>query len=342
MASKSGSADRPLTRLLFDEGYRFGFFQSVRLLERIYPERERVGRDGPAAEEVVRFKARSSLEFPASEVYDVTREDAGGTGDPPQMIVNFLGMTGPSGVLPTPYTELVVERVRYKDIAFRDFLDIFNHRILSLFYRAWEKYRFPVAYERKQEDPFTQFLFDLAGMGTRGMRGRLGLADEGLLLYTGLVAQRPHSATAMELMLGDYFGVPVKLEQFSGQWLDIDEASLTRVGTANSELGVNAIAGSRFWDRQSRFRLRIGPLDFEQFRAFLPNGSAFDPATRLTRWLAGMEFDFDVQLILQAVEVPACQLSTQGPNLPMLGWTTWLKTQPLKMDDPQLVLAVKQ
>jgi len=342
MASKSGNADRPLTHLLFDEAYRFDFFQAVRLLERVYPTRERVGRDGPAAEEVVRFKARNSLEFPASEIYDITRENTGATDGPARMIVNFMGMTGPSGALPVPYTELVVERVRYKDTAFRDFLDIFNHRIVSLFYRAWEKYCFAVAYERKQEDPFTQFLFDLAGMGTGGLRGRLGLADQGLLLYTGLVAQRPHSATAIELMLSDYFGVPVKLEQFSGQWLEIDEASLTRLGAANSEVGVNAIVGSRFWDRQSRFRLRIGPLNFDEFQAFLPNGSAFEPATCLTRWLGGMEFDFDVQLILRAVEVPACQLLTQRPAMPMLGWTTWLKTQPLKMDDPQLVLAVKQ
>jgi len=341
MAGQSGSANRPLSRLLFDEAYRFDFFHAVRLLERIYPKREQIGSDGPVGNEVVRFKARTSLEFPASEIYEIAREREDETGAPAQMVVNFLGMTGPSGVLPVPYTELVIERVRYKDTALRDFLDLFNHRLASLFYRAWEKYRFPVGYERNQKDPFSQFLFDIVGMGTGGLRGRLGFADEGLLLYAGLIAQRPHSATAIELILSDYFDVPVDLQQFSGQWLDIDEASLTRVGAANTELGVNAIVGSRFWDRQSRFRVRIGPLNFEQFQAFLPNGSAFQPVTRLTRYLAGMEFDFDVQLILRAFEVPACQLSTRGPELPMLGWTTWLKTKPLQIDDPQLILAVK-
>lgn len=342
MAGKSGNPDRPLDSLLFDEAPQFDFFQAVRLLERIYPGRRAVGREGPPSQEVVRFRARPSLEFPASPIYDVSRENPEGSPETPQMVINFIGLTGPTGVLPTPYTELLVERVRYKDTALRDFLDLFNHRMASLFYRAWERSRFPVAYERGGDNPFTQYLLDLVGMGTRGLRERIGIQDEGLLFYAGLIAQRPHSATAIELILGDYFGVPVCLQQFAGQWLDIDEASLTRVGNANSELGVNVIVGTRFFDRQSRFRVRLGPLDFGQFRAFLPTGSAFEPVTNLVRWLAGMEFDFDIQLVLKAIEVPSCQLITQGPEIPMLGWTTWLKTRPLKIDDPQLVLAVKQ
>jgi type VI secretion system protein ImpH len=342
MAGKSGNSDRPLDSLLFDEGPQFEFFQAVRLLERIYPGRRAVGRDGPPSMEAVRFRARASLEFPASQIYDVSREDPSGSPESPQMVINFLGLTGPSAVLPTPYTELLVERVRYKDTALRDFLDLFNHRMASLFYRAWERSRFPVAYERGGDNPFTQYLLDLVGMGTGGLKGRLGIPDEGLLLYAGLIAQRPHSATAIELIVADYFGVAASLQQFSGQWLDIDEGSLTRVGSANSELGVNAIVGSRFWDRQSRFRVRLGPLQFGQFRAFLPTGSAYEPVANLVRWLAGMEFDFDIQLVLRAVEVPSCQLTTRGPEMPMLGWTTWLKTLPLKIDDPQLVLAVKQ
>jgi len=342
MAGQSGDSDRPLDSLLFDEAPQFDFFQAVRLLERIYPGRRAVGGGGPPSTEVVRFRARTSLEFPASQIYDVSRETPEGSPEPPQMVINFFGLTGPSAVLPTPYTELLVERVRYKDTALRDFLDLFNHRMASLFYRAWERSRFPVAYERGGDNPFTQYLLDLVGMGTGGLRNRLGIRDEGVLFYAGLIAQRPHSATAIELILEDYFGVPESLQQFSGQWLDIDEASLTRVGTANSELGLNVIVGTRFWDHQSRFRVRLGPLDFEHFRAFLPTGSAFGPAANLVRWLAGMEFDFDIQLVLKAMEVPRCQLITTGGDIPMLGWTTWLKTRPLKIDDPQLVLAVKQ
>ena len=341
MAAKSGISNNPVSLLLFDEPYRFDFFQAVRLLERIYAARQPVGENGPVAREVVRFSARASLDFPASEIYELSRELSDGQGGPARMIVAFMGLTGPSGVLPIPYTELVIERIRYKDTGFRDFLDLFNHRMISLFYRAWEKYYFPVAYERARENPFTHYLYDVIGMGTDGLHGRLGFPDEALLFYGGLIAQRPHSTSAVEAILGDYFNAPATIGQFSGQWLDIDEESLTRLGTANSELGVNTLVGSRFWDRQSRFRVKFGPLGFQQFRSFLPNGAAYLPAAQMTRLLAGLELDFDLQLVLAASEVPACQLTTREGEIPLLGWTTWLKTQPFKADDPQLVLQTK-
>src|SRR5262249_43721976 len=156
------------------------------------------------AAEAVRFRGRASLAFAPSQIHQLD-EAAEGETAPPQMTVAFMGMTG---VLPHHYTELLIERTRYKDTAFGDFLDLFNHRMISLFYRAWEKYRFPVAYERGEGDRFTEFLFDIVGLGTRGLRNRQSFRDEILLFYGGLFAGRPHSASAMESVLGDYFGVP--------------------------------------------------------------------------------------------------------------------------------------
>jgi type VI secretion system protein ImpH len=92
------------------------------------------------------------------------------------------------------------------------------------------------------------------------------------------------------------------------------------------------------WDNQSKFRLQLGPLTLEQFTAFLPVGSAFQPVTDLTRFLAGLEFDFDMQLILRASEVPACVLATRDGAPPMLGWNTWLKTRRFTGDDAQVIL----
>lgn len=336
MATAGGRTDHSLTDVLFEEPYRFEFFQAVRLLERLAPERRPVGRYTEPAAEAVRFRARASLAFAPSQVHQL--DEAEGEAAPPRMTVAFMGMTGPAGVLPHHYTELLIERTRYKDTALGDFLDLFNHRMISLFYRAWEKYRFPVAYERGEGDRFTEFLFDIIGMGTRGLRNRQSFRDEVLLFYGGLFAARPHSASAMEAMLGDYFGVPARLEQFSGQWLKLDEESLTRIGTANAELGVTAVAGTRVWDAQSKFQLQFGPLAYDEFIKFLPNGAAFKPATELVRLLAGLEFDFDVRLTLLAEEVPGCVLTTRAKRAPMLGWTSWLKTSPFTEDDSQVVL----
>jgi type VI secretion system protein ImpH len=334
--------------VLFDEAYRFEFFQAVRLLERMQPDKQPVGRTGTSPlKEVVRFRSRASLDFPPSELYEITRRDGalddGDESSPPEMVVAFMGLTGPLGVLPSHYTEMVADRARYKDTALWEFLDLFNHRMLSLFYRAWEKYRFPVAYERGEQDRFTEYLFDVIGMGTRGLRGRLGLADDGLLLYGGLVAQRPHSASAVEAILGDRFSAPAHIRQFAGQWLKIEEDSVCRLGAANSQLGISTIVGTRVWDDQSKFRVVFGPLTLNKFAALLPSGTDFQPATNLARFLAGMEFDFDMQLTLRADEVPDCRLThaTTGTTPPpMLGWTTWLKTREFAEDDSQVVLSV--
>ncbi|HKA17961.1 MAG TPA: type VI secretion system baseplate subunit TssG [Blastocatellia bacterium] len=328
----------PLVDVLFEEPYRFDFFQAVRLLERVDRKRLPIGRYGEPTDEVVRFRTRVSLGFPPSQIFELL-EPADGESTPPEMMVAFMGLTGPTGVLPHHYTELLVERTRYKDTAAWDFLDLFNHRMISLFYRAWEKYRFPVAYERG-DDRFTEFLFDIVGMGTRGLRGRQSFEDEALLFYGGLFAQRPHSTSAMEAILSDYFGVKSTVDQFPGQWLKLDEDSLTRLGGESAQLGITTVAGSRVWDVQSKFQLRVGPLTYAEFVAFLPTGSAFKPAAELTRLMAGQEFDFDVRLTLKADEVPGCVLTTKAKRSPALGWTTWLKTKPFTQDDSQVVLSV--
>jgi type VI secretion system protein ImpH len=349
MAATSGGTDAPLTTVLREEPYRFDFFQAVRLLERIHRERKPVGRAGTEPErETVRFRTRVSLQFPPSQIYSIAerngaRPEENRDEDPQQqMTVAFMGLTGPLGVLPQYYTELLMERVRYKDTALWDFLDLFNHRLISLFYRAWEKHRFPVAYERGSEDRFTEYLFDLIGMGTEGLRREhLGFPDEGLILYGGLIAQRPHSSTALKSALSDFFGVRARINQFSGQWLKLDVEDLTRVGRANNQLGYNTVAGTRVWNDQSKFRVELGPMTLREFIAFLPIGAANKPMTEMTRFFVGIEFDFDVQLVLKKEEVPPLQLSTSGASFPMLGWTTWLKTKSFTEDDRQVVLSAK-
>ncbi len=243
--------EKTLHQELLDEPYRFEFFQAVRLLEKIFPTRQPVGRETTIKQEVVRFRSRIALEFPASEIHEfIESTDEFFDEQKLEMFVNFMGMLGISGVLPTHYTELAVERSRYRDTAMWSFLDIFTHRSVSMFFRAWEKYRFPVGYERGKND-FTDFLFDFVGLGTTGLRGRMALEDEALLPYSGLIAQKPHSASALENILGDYFMISAKIKQFFGQWLDLDEESITKLGEANSLLGVNAIIGTRVWEQQS-------------------------------------------------------------------------------------------
>ena len=341
MAAPGRRTDTPLVKAFFDEVHHFEFFQAVRLLERIYDDRQPVGGDGDPAREVVRFRTRVSLNFPPSQLHQITGTDAGDDASPPELMVAFMGLTGPLGVLPHPYTEELMKRIREKDNTLWEFLDLFNHRLISLFYRAWQKYRLAVGYEKGRSESFTGYLFDLIGLGTRGLHDRLGVKDESLIFYSGLIAQRPHSAFAMEALLSSYFGVPAKVQQFAGQWLKLDEENWCRLGTANHALGHGTVAGTRVWDDQSKFRLKLGPLTFAQFVAFLPVGNAFKPVSKITRLMVGQEFDFDVQLTLRAEEVPRWISTTHAKRRPMLGWTTWLKTREFRHDDSQVVLTVK-
>jgi type VI secretion system protein ImpH len=322
---------------LRNEPYLFEFFQAVRLLERFLPDKVKVGEFAPPAAEVARFQANSTLAFPASEIQALSWPETG----PVKMQVNFMGLTGPEGVLPLAYTALLAERARAGDSSAGDFFDIFNHRIVSLFFQAWEKYRFWIAYERRARDQFTHHLLDLIGLGTPGLQGRQAVPDDSLLYYSGLLAQHPRSAAALEQILNDYFDVPVEVEQFAGGWYRLDTSTqccLEGRSRFSEQLGMGAVVGDEVWDQTARVRIKLGPLSLAQYKEFLPSGSAFEPLRVLTRFFSNDEFDFEIQLVLNRHEVPRCELGAEGENAPALGWTTWGKTREMTRDVADTIL----
>lgn len=330
MAPPIRRADPAVADELFAEPYRFDFFQAVRLLERLARDREPVGRAGPPMREAARFRAHSSLSFPPSSIRALSRP--GDDARPPDMTVAFLGLIGPSGVLPHVYTELVIDRLRAGDRALAAFLDLFGHRMVSLFFRAWEKNRPAIAFERGDAaDPLAELAYAFIGLGLPSLRSRLDVPDVALLPYAGLLAQRHRPAGSLEAMLSDYFGRPIAVEPFVGRWLKLEPGDRSALGASgpHNGLGSSLVVGSKIWDEQSKFRLRIGPLTLEQYRQFLPGGAPFRALCRLARLYADAEFDFDVQLILKADEVPPPHLSGDGPQL---GRTLWSRAGAMPRD----------
>lgn len=330
-----------------------------------------VGSDRGPHTEPIRFRALPSLSFPPGEVAalqtDKTRlpkrlrsarrdpetEDTSqavtpaaadsspperGHLDPLEMTVSFMGLTGPNGVLPQHYTTLLIERAhqRFKDPTLREFFDLFNHRVISLFYRAWEKYRLPSVYERNQQegnvsdDLFTRCFFSLVGLQIKGLRHRFTFDDQTMISYGGLFAQQCRNAIGLQQILGSYFQVQAEVVQFCGQWLYLPEDTQSSLPSRqhpdglNLKLGESAVVGSRVWDVQSRIRIRLGPLSGWQFRELLPGGGRLKAVAELVRFYVGPNIDFDVQLILKATDVPECQLPPAGENAPRLGWNTWM------------------
>ncbi len=316
----------------------FQFFQAVRLLERLNPNRAPVGRFVSPGKEVVRFSAHAAFPFPASQIQNIDWADAGGA---PCILINFMGLTGPSGVLPLYYTELIVERLRQKDRAMLSFFDIFNHRMVSLFYQAWEKYRFAIAYERGERDRFSHHLMDLIGIGSKRLENRLAVRDDSLLFYAGLLSMHTRSAAALERILADYFEIPVEVEQFVGAWQGLRESDLCRFDRGlgvSEQLGGGAIVGDEIWNQQAGVRVKLGPLGLTQYLDFLPSGTAYDSVRSLAKFVSRGEIDFEIQLILKKEEVPACELGLEDSVAPRLGWTSWAKTKPLGQDANDTIL----
>lgn len=348
MATQGGRTNTSVAHHLRKEPYRFEFFQAVRLLERIVRNESGdrklrpIGTNAPPSEEVVRFRASVSRSFPPGEIDQLKAGDRDLDRPAYEMIVGFMGLFGPSGVLPTHYTQMVIDRSRQKDYALRDFLDVFNHRMISHFFRAWEKYRLPIAYERNQlwnrdqDDPFSRALYGLVGLGTSRLRRRMEVDDETFVYFSGYFAHAPKNAESLTAMLTEFLGMPLEVQQFQGQWLYLEPPNRSLLPTAgrplgqNCQLGRNIIVGDRVWSIESRFRIRLGPLSLTEFRSLMPGGDTLRNLAQLVRTFVGLSLDFDVQPVLRGSEVPELVLDSQNPV--RLGYDTWIFSEQLDHD----------
>lgn len=252
------------------------------------------------------------------------------------MTVNFMGLAGAFGPLAMPDTELVLDRIRSKDFAIRDFLDIFNHRLVSLMYQVRKRHRLTLTNQPPEETPTARRLYSFFGLGLDGLLNRMQVPDRTLLATAGILAQQPRSAVGLERLLACHFQVEVSVSQLAGCWRSLEASEWTCIGRIhgrNQRLGAGAVVGTRIWDQQGAFAVRLGPLTQNEFRDFLPNGTGYRPLCELTRFYAGPEFELGFQLTLKATEVPQSWLGHA-----VLGWTSWLKTRPFPHDDSQVRL----
>lgn len=339
------TAKRPIDPSVIDrltaEPYRFEFFQAVRVLA-LQLARERRGSVDHVVGGALRFRSSISLVFPASEIEQLHRETSADgaeqnvarpeTARSYTLTPSLIGLTGPMGVLPTHYTQRLAERELYfRDRAARAFLDQFANRAITLFYKAWTKYRLHLQFERDRRERFLPLLLSLAGLAPRSTRERLAhgkgrVFDETLAYYAAAVRQRPQSADVLARVLCDHFKVPVNITQFVGRWFAIPDDQTSVLGGELTQIGVNAFCGARVWQRQTRIRLVIGPLNQAQFGDFLPRGAAAEALAKMLTMLAGVTFEYEVQLVLEKSEVKAARLGV-GFFPSRLGWDAFMHTR---------------
>jgi type VI secretion system protein ImpH len=358
-----------LLEALSAQPYTFDFFRAVRLLQCAFADRPRIGSSRSPEEDPVRFGQRPSLAFAPSTL------DGLQPGPRPRLYVNFFGLFGPTGPLPLHLTDYAIRRQlgqkaetgheegrdqraerassrtelpsSRKDYTLSAFLDVFHHRLISLFFLAWARNQQVVDFDRPKGQRFPFYLGTFFGLGNEANEhGEFEPFEDALpawakLYYAGHLACPTRHAEGLRSVIEDYFGVATRAETFRGRWLDLPPENQCRLGGSPEAgcLGLSVVAGARIWDSQLSFRLRLGPMSFRDFQRFLPGSRSLQ---RLSSWVTnyvGTQYFWDLQLVLKAEEVPETVLRRdRPPQAGRLGWTIWLKSQPMARDSEDLVL----
>ena len=332
--NRKAAADLKLLEQIVEKPYRFEWFGTLRFLEARYSDRPRFGHAARPLEEPVRLGQEPSLNFaPSTLAKVIARENDAGW-----IVRGFhLGLFGPNGPLPLHLTEYASQRWRWhKDETFPRFVDMFQHRFLTFFYRAWASSNPAVQFDRPDEDRFSFYLGSLFGLGFESQKNRDALPDLTKLHFAGLMANQTRHAEGLRSIIGAALLVPAKIVEFVGHWLDLPAADRLRIGALGGcgRLGRDALVGARVWDRQQYFRVELGPMTLAQYQSLLPGGATLERLRAIVKNYAGFALGWEARLVLKQSEVPATKLGQLG----QLGWTTWLRSRPARRDADDLVL----
>lgn len=346
---------------LREQPWQFEFFQAVRLAlleaaaRRGGSGARGRGEDDPA-DEPLRFEAHTSTAFPTAALAGSGAKEVDDTEGAARrtLRVNFFGLTGPSGVLPAHFTNLLIELERAKNPRVSAFQNLFNHRLVTLFYRAWEKPRVVVGYERARRSaagstgdeawrvPLLRMIVALCGYSPHGgFAGRHEFGDDAVAYYSGHLAQQRRPASAIAAIVASYFRVRATVEPFVGQWLRFSPGDRSRLdGRGN---GSFRFIGESTWDIQGRFRVTLGPLPMADYLRFLRPPARHEPEydahsargeyfalVQLVQACAAPEYDFEIVLVLRRADVTACALGGAGGA--RLGHTTFLCSRAAEHD----------
>ena len=308
------------------------FFRVLRELQAHAPGKPKIGESLRPAEDLVRILQRPSLSFAAASL---EAWHPGQLGEMPRLEVNFFGLFGPNGALPLHLTKYAMDRERAGDQTLVAFINTFQHRMMSLFFKSWAVHQKTVDFDRPQEQRFRKYLGSLAGLGSAGLHNRDCIDDTAKLYFAGHLSANNRNPEGLAAILSDYFGIPTHIQSFVGRWLSLPESDACRLGESpiSGILGRTVIVGSRVWECQTKFRLRMGPMRWRDLHQMLPSKESFK---KLKTWVLnyiGEELEWDVVMVLKAAEVPKLRLGEAA----FLGWTTWLTTRTPQTDSEDVI-----
>ncbi|MEO8345042.1 MAG: type VI secretion system baseplate subunit TssG [Betaproteobacteria bacterium] len=314
--------------------YRFDLWHVLRWLDAKHPGLPALGRAPRPRLEPFRIGQEASLAFAPSPIHAFDLADESGRA---RLTILGFGLFGPNGPLPTHLTEYVRERVRaHGDRTLMRFCDMFHHRFTLFFYRAWADVQSTASLDRPAEDRFSRYVGSLVHLGEETLRGRDAVPDHAKFFGAGHLVRETRNAEGLQRLISIFFQTGVQVEQWVCNWMKLAPEQRTRLGLGRiaERLGVGAVVGAQVLDAQGKFRLRVGPMSLAAYESHLPGAAPFQQMLAWLRNYIGIEFAWDVRLVLKRDEVPSARLG----KTERLGWTTWLGHRTKATDADDLVL----
>lgn len=317
--------------------YKFDFYQTMRRMACADPSLPLPGEALRPVDEPVRLGQPAELDFAPAALHSLQRRP----GLPPRLMQRAFGLLGSNGALPLHITEYTRERAHHHgDNTLQRFLDTLTHRFAMLFYRAWADAQPTVSLDRKDNKAYFNRVGALVGIGLPTLQDRDELADTSRLYFAGRLSRQTRDADGLLSWCRIEFNVPVAIEQWCGHWMPLARAERSRLGRREGALlGRGAVLGATVWDVQHKFRVVVGPLRLEQYQRFLPGGADLARLRAMVRSWVGLEFEWDLELILKREEVPKCEL---GGRRVALGHSVWLGYYRRQCDADDLRLNVER
>jgi type VI secretion system protein ImpH len=316
------------TARLIDELQRhapeYSVFQAIylaeRLSRRIHPDRdeENLGQKG------LRFRPYEYYVFPPKDIRRFEYDNGIMT-----FVLNFMGLYGVNSPLPRCYHEEVASQQSVHGegkVPLQNFLDIFNNRFYWLYYQAWKKYRFFLQVHSDFSNKIMQRVFAFTGQVTETGKQRDEVFRFKMLRLSGVLSLKVRNRMGLQAVLEEFFpGVPFHIREFVPTRVQLTNLSV--VGGAGEgerfRLGRHSTLGRSVVDLMSRICIVIGPIDFERYLEFTPEGEK----STLLRDLVGLYvhdgLEYDIKFMLHSKTIGG--ISWNDRRL-QLGVSLWMGT----------------
>ncbi len=301
------------------------FFQLVHLIGLLHDDVNKMGAGQDPARESIRFRATRSLSFGAGDISQIHYDAAAERFD---IRVNFLGLYGPSSPLPPFNTERIIEQDEAPS-ALEDFLDLFNHRLITLLFQIWRKSRYHVRYAPKARDPISRRFLALCGFPVESRDEIGGVPRSALLPHVGLLSLYSNSAEAAASILSNCLKVNCKVEEYVMRRVHIEAAEQMALGVRNTTLGEDVVLGEEVDDDLGKFTLRLGPATSQELEPFMPGGARHHEIPALLSMIIRDPLEWDLEFEFISESIQAGRL--EGARL---GETFWLASGDGEMETP--------